>query len=130
GLIDGDVEPGMADGIVRAGEAPAVAERGEDADADQRADTEQVAHQRAAAGLAAGEGAQPAVQRRQLGVEMVDRTHAGLDEHAPGRRQLGLAEARAAGARAGLGSAWDALVVELRLHALLPGGALVDERLA
>ena len=38
GLMDGDVQPGVADGVARGGEAPRVAELGEDRDRGQLAD--------------------------------------------------------------------------------------------
>jgi hypothetical protein len=71
GLVDGDVQAGVAHGLARGGEAARVAELGEDRDRRQRADPV-VAHQRAAAGLALGVLAQLLVQRHELGVVGVD----------------------------------------------------------
>src|SRR4051794_30622175 len=70
GLMHGDVQPAIADGVTRAGEAARVAELGEDRDRGHLADAE-LAHQRAAAALAAGITAQLLVDRRELGLERV-----------------------------------------------------------
>src|SRR6187200_2986995 len=86
GLMYGDVEPGIADGVTRAGEAARVAELGEDCDRGHLADAE-LAHQRAAAGLAAGIAAQLLIDRRELGLERVDHRDRHRDLLAPGRRQ-------------------------------------------
>jgi hypothetical protein len=61
GLMHGDVQAGVADGVARGGEPARVAEPGEDRDRRQRPDAV-VAHQRPAAGLAARVGAQLARQ--------------------------------------------------------------------
>src|SRR5215210_1202726 len=68
GLVDGDVQPGVADGATRGGEAPCVAEFGEDRHGGQLADAV-VAHERPAAWLAAGVEAQLAGDRRRQAVE-------------------------------------------------------------
>src|SRR3954451_13620017 len=68
GLMHGDVQPAIADGVTRAGEPARVAELGEDRDRGHLADAE-LAHQRAAAALAAGITAQLLVDRRELGLE-------------------------------------------------------------
>src|SRR5439155_19200457 len=62
GLVDGDVQAGVAHGVPRGGEAAGVAELGEDRDRAQRADAV-VGHQRLTAGLAAPVGAQLARER-------------------------------------------------------------------
>src|SRR4051794_17840122 len=72
GLVDGDVQAGVANGMPRREEPVRVAELGEDRDRRQRADPV-VAHQGPAAGLAAAPvGTQLARKRRGLGVEGVD----------------------------------------------------------
>src|SRR5205823_4856087 len=67
-LVDGDVEAGVADGVVGAREAARVAELGQDRRRAHRPHPVQARHQRAAAGLAAGEGAQLSIERRQLSI--------------------------------------------------------------
>jgi hypothetical protein len=71
GLVHGDVQARVADRQARGREAPAVAQLDQDRDRGQRADAV-VAHQRAAADLAARVDAQLAIDRRQLHVERVD----------------------------------------------------------
>ena len=63
-LRDGDVEPGEAHGMARGGEAAGVPELGQDRDARELADAE-LALQGAAAALAAGEGGQLRLERRE-----------------------------------------------------------------
>src|SRR5215218_260094 len=71
GLVDGDVQAGIADRVTRRGEAPRVAELGQDRDRRHLADAE-LAHQRAAAWLPARITAQLPVERRELAVERRD----------------------------------------------------------
>src|SRR6266540_2368335 len=120
----------MADGVVGAGEAAAVAELGQDSGRRDGPDAVQALAQRPAAGLAGGEGAQLPIERDDLQVEHVDHPERDRDEFAPGRGELDAGERLAAGACARVDSGWDALVKELRGQPQLPGAALVDERLA
>ena len=71
GLVHGDVQADVADGVARGGEPAAVAEFGEDRDRRQLTDPV-VAHQRLAAGLVAGVRSQLAIEHGQLAVERVD----------------------------------------------------------
>src|SRR6266508_10121 len=68
GLVNGDVEAGVADGVVGAREAAGIAELGQDRGRTHRPDPVQAGHQGAAAGLAAGEGAELSVERRQFAI--------------------------------------------------------------
>ena len=72
GLVDGDVEAGVADGVVGGGEAAAVAELGQDRGRAHRPDPVQALDQCAAGGLAAGKSAQSLVERRQLEIEHLE----------------------------------------------------------
>jgi hypothetical protein len=69
--MDGDVQPGVADGVARGGEASCVAELSEDRHRGQLTD-DVMLHQRSAAGLAARVEPQGARDRRRLRVECVD----------------------------------------------------------
>src|SRR5512132_998437 len=73
--------------MTRGGEAPGVAELGQDRDARELADAE-VALQGQAAGLPAGEGAQLRLERPQLLVDVVDQGEPGRDRAAGGIWQL------------------------------------------
>jgi hypothetical protein len=127
GLVDGDVQAGVADGVARRGESACVAELGEDGDRRQRADRV-VAHQRPAAGLAAPVGTQLARQRRGLGVERVDDAQRDRDLLARRRWQFQALQPPALAGREQVASPRDAMVREHGLDALLPLAALVDER--
>jgi hypothetical protein len=83
-----------------------------------------MAHQRPAAGLALGMVAQVPVQRHQLRVERVDQRQRDRDLLASRRQQPQTRQPRAClGAQQP--AAWrDAVVIERRLHALLPLAAL------
>src|SRR5215207_1646696 len=82
-LVHGDVQAGEAHGLTRGGEAPRVAELGEDRARDPRADPV-VAHQRAAARLPAGERLEIAIERSELRVDVLD--HRQRPRSAGGRR--------------------------------------------
>jgi len=114
GLVDGDVEAGVADGVVGAAEAAAVAQLGQDSGRRDRPDAVQALAQRAAARLAGGEGAQLPIERDDLQVEHVDHPERDRDEFAPGRGELDAGERLAAGACARVDSGRDALVKQLR----------------
>src|SRR6266542_4211097 len=122
GLVDGDVQAGVADGVVRGGEAAAIAELGQDRGRADWPDPVQALNQRATAGLAAGIGAQLAVERRE-------HAQPQRDEPSSGGRKLRSPQRLPPGLRASQ-SAGHPLVEQLRVHALLPGGALIDQRLA
>jgi hypothetical protein len=62
GLVHGDIQAGVTDGVPRGGKAARVTELGEDRDRGERADA-LVRHQRSAARLAAPVGAQLARER-------------------------------------------------------------------
>src|SRR6266542_5312311 len=130
GLVDGDVETGVADGVVGACEAASIAELRQDRGRAHRPDPVQACDQGAAAGLAAGEGAELSVERRQFAIDRVDHPQRQRDELAPGRGELRPRERLPAGARARPQPGRHTLVEELRLQPLLPGGALLDQRLA
>src|SRR3954452_25292155 len=86
GLVDGDVQPGIADRVARGGEAPRVAELGQDRHGRHLADAE-LAHQGAAARLSARIAAQLLVDRRELAIERVDHRDRYRDLLACGRWQ-------------------------------------------
>jgi hypothetical protein len=87
--------------------------------------------QRPAAGLAAGEGAQPPLQRVQFQVELVDLAQRGRDLQAAGLRQRQLFQPAAGGpGQQGVVGAGQAVVEQHRVQPLLPGGALIDQGLA
>src|SRR6266704_7176456 len=88
GLVDGDVEAGVAAGVVGGGEATRVAELGEDRGRAHRPDAVQARDQRAAAGLAARECAELAGKWCQLLVERIDHPQPEPDQLAPGRGEL------------------------------------------
>jgi hypothetical protein len=90
----------------------------------------QLLDQRAAAGLAACKDAEPSVERGQLEVEQIEHPQPERDELASGRGELGTLQRFAAGLGAQSQPAGHALVEELRVDALLPGAALIDQRLA
>jgi hypothetical protein len=85
GLVDGNVEAGVADGVVGGGEAAAVAELGQDRGRADRPDPVQALDQRVAARLAAGKRVQPPVERRELEIEHFEHAHADRDQFPPGR---------------------------------------------
>jgi hypothetical protein len=120
----------VADGVVGAREAAGIAELGQDRGRAHRPDPVQASDQGAAAGLAAGEGVQIAVERRQFAIDRLDHPLRQRDELAPGRRELRPREGLPAGAGARPQAGRHTLVEELRLQPLLPGGALIDQRLA
>jgi hypothetical protein len=97
GLVEGDVQAGVADSVVGACEAAAVAELGEDRGRADRPDPVQALAQRAAAGLPGGERAQLPVERHQLQVEHVEHAQGERDELAAGRGKLDTGERRPAG---------------------------------
>jgi hypothetical protein len=78
----------------------------------------------------AGVRTQLTVERRQLEIESVEHAQPERDQLTPGRRELRLSERLPPrlGARPQPGQ--HPLVEQLRVDALLPGGALVDQRLA
>src|SRR5439155_25189440 len=84
GLVDGDVEAGVADGVVGGGEATRVAELGENRGRAHRPDAVQAPAQRAAAGLAARKDAELAGKWCQLLVERIDHPQPELDQLAAG----------------------------------------------
>src|SRR5437899_257244 len=102
-------------------------ELGQDRDGRELADAE-VPLQGATAGPAAGKGAQLHLERLELLVDVVNQRQRGRDHGACGVRQLELGELRAAYRRQEPRGLGHPVVEELRLDALLPGGALVDER--
>jgi hypothetical protein len=73
---------------------------------------------------------QRAVERRQLVIDPVDHPQRQGDQLPPGRRQLDRRECLATRAGTRPQPRRHALVEQLRLQPLLPGGALVDQRLA
>src|SRR5689334_12580828 len=75
------------------------------------------------------EAAQFTIECRQPCVEEVDGRERHLDELASGRRELGRAQPLAAGAIRELTADRDALMEQLRVHALQPGASLLSERL-
>src|SRR6266516_5039302 len=122
GLVDGDVEAGVADGVVGGGEATRVAEFGEDRGRAHRPDAVQARDQRAAAGLAARKYAELAGKWHQLLVERIDHPQPELDQLSPGRGKVGRRERLPADLAAQPQSGRHSLLEELRLHALQPGG--------
>ena len=95
GAVHADVEAGAADRLARRRQARHVAELGDDAGRGDRPDAV-VAHQLAAARLAAGKLADVALERGELAVERVDHFQCHLDPLAGGVGQLELGEERAA----------------------------------
>jgi hypothetical protein len=91
-MVDGDVEAGVADGVVGGGETTRVAELGEDRGRAHRPDAVQARDQRAAAGLAARKYAKLTSKRHQLLVERIDHPQPELDELSPGRGKVGRRE--------------------------------------
>ena len=130
GLPNGDVEAAVTDGVIGAAEAARIAQFGEDRRRGHRADTVELAGQGTAAGLAAGEGPQRAVDRRKLAVELVEHPQVQVDGLAACGRQLDARKRIASGGGARLEAGRHALVEELRLQPLQPGRALIDQRLA
>jgi hypothetical protein len=120
----------VADRVVGGREAAAVAELGQDRGRAHRPDPVQALDQRAAARLAAGKRAQLPVERRQLEIEAVEHAQRQRDELTPGWRKLRPSQRFPAGLRAQSQSGRHPLVEQLRVDALLPGGALIDQRLA
>ena len=128
GLVDRDVQPGVAHRLPRGGESPAVTELGKDRDRRQLADPV-MGIQRPASRLAARVDPQLLVQRRDLcssasviaiATMICSRAASG---RRPARAMRGLR--RSAGAtRVGE----QPVVVEHRTDPLLPLAALVDER--
>ena len=89
------------------------------------------AHQCAAAGLAAGELAQLALERSDLGVDRVDHRQRDLDPLARvGRQRQALQERAAFGGAQPLRGAADAVMKQRRLDALHPLGSFVDQRVS
>ena len=86
GAVHGYVQAGVAHDRVAVDKAAGVAQLGQDGGRQQHPDPVVAAGQRTAAGLAAGEGAPPALQRLQL----VDLAQRGRDLQAAGRRQYQL----------------------------------------
>src|SRR5712691_12608297 len=104
----------MADGVIGAAEAARVAQFGEDRRRRDCTDAVELPSQRAAAGLAAGEGLQRAVDRGQLAVELVEHPQVELDGLASRRRQLDACKLLPSGSGARLQARRDTLVEELR----------------
>jgi len=129
GLPDGDVEAAVADGVVGALEAARIAQFGEDRRRCHRADTVEPAGECAAARLPARERLQRTVDRRQLTVELIEHAHAQLGDLASGGRQCERCELAPPGRGPRLQARRRALMEELRLQTLHPGGALIDQRL-
>src|SRR5829696_5880818 len=122
GAVHADIEAGAAHRLARRRQARHVAELAADP---------VVAHQRPATGLAAGQPAQPLLERGELAVERLDHRQRHLDPLAGGVGQLESGEEVAAlGAQQLVRRAPDAVVEERRLDSLQPARALVDERLA
>jgi hypothetical protein len=82
-----------------------------------------------AAALAAAEGAQLRLERRELLVDVVDHGQRGGDHGACQIRQLEPGELSTASRRQQARGLGHSVMEELHLNALLPGGALVDKRL-
>jgi hypothetical protein len=116
-----------ADALAGVVKAAGVTEFGENRDRRQRPDPE-VAHQGAAAGLTLGIVAQPGVERDELRLDRIDERERGGDllARVAGQLQLGEPLARFDAEQPCPGR--DAVVIEHRLHPLLPLATLVDER--
>jgi hypothetical protein len=99
-VVDGDVEAGVADGVVGGGEAAAVAELGEDRGRAHRPDPVQLLDQGAAARLAARKCSQLAVEWRQLVIEAVEHAQAELDQLTSGGGKVRPRQRLATGLRA------------------------------
>jgi hypothetical protein len=111
--------------------AAGVAQLGRDGRRDRHPDPIVAVDQRPAAGLAAGEGAQPALQRVQLQVELVELAQRGRHLQAAGLRQRQLFQPATGGlGQQGVVGAGQAVVEQHRVQPLLPGGALIDQGLA
>src|SRR5215218_1013135 len=98
--MDGDVQAAVADGVVRAREAATVTELGQDRGRADHTNAVEVGDQGTAAGLAAGERAQIAVEWSQFAIDRVDHPQRQRDELAPGRGELRRRERLPAGAGA------------------------------
>lgn len=85
--MHGDVEPGEAHGLAGGGKAAGVAELGKDRARDLWADAV-VAHERAAAGLAAGERPELTIEWGELRVDVLDDGQGDRDLLAGRRRDF------------------------------------------
>jgi hypothetical protein len=77
--------------------------------------------------LEAGVVAQLFVERDESGLDRVDERERGRDLRAAGRRQLQLGQPAAVRGAEQQAARRDAVVIEHRLHALLPLAALIDQ---
>jgi hypothetical protein len=131
GAVDGDVQAGVAHDRVAVGKAAGIAQLGQDGRGDQHPDPIVAVDQGAAARLAAGEGTQPALQRIQFQVELVELPQRGRHLQAAGLRQRDLLQPAASRPRQqSVVRAGQPVVEQHRVQPLLEGGALIHQRLA
>ena len=126
--VHGDVHPAVADRLARAREPLAVAELSQDHDARQRADPVVRGLQRPTPRLAARVGAQVLIERRDPDLERVDHPKRDRDLLASRGRQRELLDPRPVLAGQKTRPPRQPVVIQHRLHPLLPLPALVDER--
>src|ERR1700682_1847203 len=117
GLIDRDVDPGVADRLTRGGESSAVAELGKDRDRRQLTDPV-MAHQRAAPQLATRIAAQLLVKRRDLGAQCIDHRDSDRDLLTRSARDPNTLEpcSPLAGEQIQLTAVWQPVVIEHRTN--------------
>jgi hypothetical protein len=128
GGVDGDIQTGVAHGVVAAGETPAVAHLGPDHRGGEGSDAIVIGLECPAGRLAAGDGSDRRAQLDQFGGESVDLAHPDLDSPPGSGREVGVDETMATGvAQQGHAESGDTEVEQRCLHALHPSGALIEQ---
>ena len=127
GLVDGDVQPGVADRVAGVLKAAGVAELGQDRDRRQRPDAVDLINQRAAAGLRA-RIARSARSTGPICTSIASIISSAIVSCSAPRRAASARRPFAVGERQQLAGVRNAVVIEHRVHPLLPLGALMHQR--